>query len=307
MNSMPPSISGSPIWQLAFVSFALVLILFEIVRGWRRGLPRQLARLAALIAAYMSAYFVGPFLAPFVAPFAKLPEFLVSILLGAIIAIFIYAGINALGTLFFRRTAQHNSTVVRLIYGISGACLGIFFGAFLVWMLVVTVRSLGALAEPPAEQQVAAAPRAVHAVDLRRNTLDEAEDETSVLTSIARLKNSIEMGAVGDLVKRADVLPSNTYDTFGKLGRVFSNADAAERFLTFPGAKELSEHPRIVALRDDPEISRLIEQGRFIDLMQNQTLLNALNDPSLLQRVRRFDLQRALDYALQGEPTPTPR
>jgi uncharacterized membrane protein required for colicin V production len=304
MNSALPSISGSPVWQLAFISFALLLILFEILRGWRRGLPRQLARLAALVAAYLSAYFVGPFLGPFIAPFAKVPEFLMSILIGAIIAVFIYAGINALGTMLFRRTGQHASAVVRLIYGIGGACLGIFFGAFVVWLIVVTVRSLGALAETRAEQQAAAAPRAVHAVDLRRNTLDETPDEPSVLTSIARLKNSIEMGAVGDVVKRADVLPSNTYDTFGRLGRVVSNADAAERFLTFPGAKELSEHPKIVALRDDPEIERLIEQGRFIDLLQNQTLLNALNDPTLLQRVRRFDLQRALDYALQGEPKP---
>lgn len=306
MDATPPSISGSPVWQLAFVSFALVLILFEVLRGWRRGLPRQLARLAALIAAYMSAYFVGPFLGPFVAPFAKLPEFFTSILLGAVIAIFVYAGINALGTLLFRRTAQHDSAFVRVISGISGAFLGIFFGAFVVWLMVVSVRSLGALAEPPAAQR-AAAPRAVHAVDLRRNAVDETPDETSVLTSIARLKNSIEMGAVGNLVKRADVLPSQTYDIFGKFGRVVSDADAAERFLTFPGAKELSEHPKIVALRDDPEIARLIEQGRFIDLMQNPTLLNALNDPTLLQRVRRFDLQRALDYALQGQPTPPRR
>ena len=307
MNTSLPTISGSPLWQLVFISFALVLILFEVVRGWRRGLPRQLARLAALISAYMSAYFVGPLVGPFVAPFAKIPEFLMSILVGAILAIFVYAAINALGTMLFRRTGQHDSAVVRLVYGISGAVLGVFFGAFIVWLMVVSVRSLGALAEQPAQQQVAAAaPRAVHAVDVRRGALDEAAQDASVLTSIARLKNSIEMGAVGDVVKRADVLPTNTYDTFGKLGRVVSNADAAERFLTFPGAKELSEHPKIVALRDDPEISRLIEQGRFIDLMQNPTLLSALNDPTLLQQVKRFDLQRALDYALQNAP-PLPR
>jgi uncharacterized membrane protein required for colicin V production len=296
--------AGSPLWQLVFVSFALVLILFEIVRGWRRGLPRQLARLGALVGGYLAGYFGGPFVAPFLAPFARMPEFAVSIIAGAIFFIFVYAAINGLGTMLFRRTRQHDSSVVRFVYGMSGAVLGIFFGAVLVWMVIVGVRSLGALAQAPAEQQaVNDAPggpaRTLHAVDLRRGALSQPNEQPSVLLSLARLKNSVEMGAVGDMVKRADVVPTNTYDTFGKLGRVVSNPEAAERFLSFPGARELSEHPKIVALRDDAEIAPLIQQGRFIDLLQNQRLLDAMNDPSLLQELKKFDLQRALDYALQ--------
>src|SRR4029077_16838148 len=64
MNSQLQAAAGSPLWQLVFVSFAFLLILFEVLRGWRRGLPRQVARLAALIAAYFAAYFGGKFLAP---------------------------------------------------------------------------------------------------------------------------------------------------------------------------------------------------------------------------------------------------
>ena len=54
--SPPP---GSHIRQLVFVSFAVVLVLFEVIRGWNRGIARQLARLAALIAAYFAAFFGG--------------------------------------------------------------------------------------------------------------------------------------------------------------------------------------------------------------------------------------------------------
>jgi uncharacterized membrane protein required for colicin V production len=305
-NPLPrlPAASGSALWQLLFVSFALVLILFEVVRGWRRGLPRQLARLGALVGAYMAGYFGGPLVAPFIAPFARIPEFVVSIIAGAIFGIIVYATISGLGIMLFRRTRQHESAVVRLIYGISGAGLGIFFGAFLVWIVVVGVRSLGALAQAPAEQQAANEPpattgHALHAVDVRRGVLNEREDEPSVLMSLARLKNSLEMGTLGEMVKRADVVPTNTYDTFGKIGRVISNADAVERFLSFPGARELSEHPKIVALRDDPEVAQLVTQGRFFDLLQNPRIVDALNDPTLVQEVRKFDLQRALDYALQ--------
>jgi len=190
-----------------------------------------------------------------------------------------------------------------MICGVGGALLGIFFGAFLVWMIIVGVRSMGALAEVPAQQKQAAAeaaaPRALHAVDMRRGTVNESPEQPSVLLSLARLKNSLEMGAVGDLVKKADVVPTNTYETFGKLGQVVSSPERAERFLSFPGAKEVSEHPRIIALRSDPAIAQLIEQGRFIELLQNQKILDALNDPTLLQEIKKFDLQRALDYALQ--------
>ena len=33
-----------------------------------------------------------------------------------------------------------------------------------------------------------------------------------------------------------------------------SKPESAERFSSFPGAQQLSNHPRLVALRDDPEI-----------------------------------------------------
>ena len=79
-----------------------------------------------------------------------------------------------------------------------------------------------------------------------------------------------------------------------------SNPEIADRFLSFPGAHELSEHPRIVALRDDPHIQDLIAQGRFLDLLQDQRLIDAVNDPTLLEELRKFDLQRALDYSING-------
>ena len=71
------------------------------------------------------------------------------------------------------------------------------------------------------------------------------------------------------------------------------------KFFTFPGARELSEHPKIVALRDDPAITEMIAQGRFLDLLQNQRIIDAANDPALVDRIKKFDLQRALDYAVE--------
>ena len=113
------------------------------------------------------------------------------------------------------------------------------------------------------------------------------------------MKNSLELGPLGKAVKQIDPVPPRTYDTLGKVGSVFSSPERAQKFLMFPGARELSEHPKIVALRDDPEISEMIAQRRFLDLLQDQRIIDAANDEALANRIKQFDFQKALDYATQ--------
>jgi uncharacterized membrane protein required for colicin V production len=296
--------AGSRIWQLAFISFAIVLILFEVLRGWRRGITRQVARLGALVAAYFAAFFGGNLVLPLIRPFFKMPDIILSTLAGTALALVVYAVINGLGTIFFRRTSQHESALVRLVYGAGGAVVGSFFGAFLVWLVVVGVRSIGAVADAKVQEQSssvsAGKPQAIHAVDVRRGLWNEPNEESAPLvTSLARLKNSLEMGVIGEAVKRTDVVPGQSYNILGKIGQVVSNQESAERFLSFPGANELSQHPKIVALRNNPEISQMIAQGHLIDLLQNEKIIAAANDPTLVEELKRFDLQKALDYALE--------
>lgn len=298
--------AGSPIWQVVFLSFAVVLVLFEIVRGWRLGLMRQIMRVIAVVAAYAAAYFGGQMLVPVARPLLKIPDIVLSILCSVVLAVLVYAIVAGIGTIVFKRTRQQSSAFVRFFYGLTGAAVGLFFGAFLVWLVVVGVRSVGAIADAQVHQQVAAGKTAestesLHAVDVRRGLFtDPREMSPSLMTTLARLKNSLEMGMLGDVVKKSDAIPTKTYETLGKIGQVASNPQIADRFLSFPGAHELSEHPRIVALRDDPHVQELIAQGRFFELLQDQRLIDALNDPTLIEQLRKFDLQRALDYAISG-------
>lgn len=299
MNSQIQSVAGSPLWQIVFVSFAVVLILFEVFRGWRRGLPRQVARLGALIAAYFAGYFAWKFLGPLVGMFLRLPDALLSILASAIFALIIYAVISGIGSALFRRTDQHPSLIIRLLYGSTGALMGVFFGLFLVWLMVVAVRSIGSVANAEVREQ-ANDSSLVHAVDVRRRLLAEPnEDEAPLTVSLARLKNSLEMGVIGNVLKKADVVPQRVYDLTEKVGQVASNPQNAERFLEYPGARELSEHPKIVALRNDQEIAQMLAQGQWLELIQDHRIIDASNDPDLHARLKKFDLNAALNYALQ--------
>jgi uncharacterized membrane protein required for colicin V production len=301
MNSQLQAAAGSPLWQLVFVSFALALILFEVLRGWRRGLPRQVARLGALVAAYFAAYFGGKFLAPLLGMFFKMPDALLSIFAGAIFALIIYVVISGIGSALFRRTNQHDSMIVRVLYGSTGALLGVFFGLFLVWMIVVAIRSVGSVAYAQVREQVSGS-NVLHAVDVRRRFLGEAsEDQAPLTTSLARLKNSLEMGVIGNAVKKVDVVPQQTYDVIEKIGAVAANPQNAERFLSFPGARELSEHPKIIALRNDQEISQMLTQGRLLELIQDPRIIDAANDADLRARLKKFDLNAALSYATQKQ------
>ena len=291
--------AGSPLWQIVFVSFAAVLVLFEILRGWRRGLPRQVARLGALIAAYFAGWFATKFFGPLLGMFVRLPDSILSIFAGALFALIIYAVVSGTGSALFRRTDQHSSFLIRLLYGTTGAVLGAFFGLFLVWLIVVAVRSIGSVANAEVREQ-ANDSTVLHAVDVRRRIFAEnTENEAPLTTSLARLKNSLEMGVIGDVVKKADIVPPKTYDLIEKIGTVAANPQYAERFLEYPGAKELSEHPKVIALRNDQEVAQMLAQGQLLELIQDHRIIDAANDPELRERLKKFDVIAALNYATQ--------
>jgi uncharacterized membrane protein required for colicin V production len=298
MNEQLEQAAGSPMWQLVFVSIAVLLVCYEILRGWRRGGARQLTRLGALVAAYAAAFFGGKYVLPLVRPFLKMPDQIVTIVAGAVLAVVVYALISGLGALLFKRTNQQESALVRLIYGISGAVLGFFFGAFLVWVLIVGVRSVGAIADAHVQEQTAQS-TVVHAVDVRRGIVGANSGPSELMTSLARMKNSLELGVLGDAVKRTDPLPTKTYDVLGKVGRVASSPQAAERFLSYPGARELTQNPKIAALRSDAEIAEMIQRGRIVDLLRDQRIIDAANDPALRAAMKNFDFSAALDYAVE--------
>ena len=292
--------SGSTLWQILFLSFAAVLLLLEVVRGYRLGLPRQLMRGAAVIAAYAAGYFGGPLLLPLLQSILKWPDFILSMIGGAILALVIYGLIASLGSILFKRTAQHGSATVRLVYGFSGALTGIVFGLFFIWLILVGIRSVGSVADA----QVQAHPRPDARPPSPRTDASPALENLNAdsLTSfLARLKNSVELGSVGDALKKTDVTPPAVYQILKDVGTISANPESARKFLSFPGALELSEHPKIVALRDDPEIAELIRQGRILELLQHPRVLAAANDPSLVEKVKQFDIRKALEFAAKDK------
>jgi uncharacterized membrane protein required for colicin V production len=294
------STAGSSLWQIIFVSFAVILILFEIIRGWRLGILRQLMRVAAVIAAYAAGFFGGNMAVPLLRPMVPMPDIVLSALGGAILALLAYAIVASLGNILFKRTAQQSSGLLRLVYGSTGALVGLFFGAFFIWLILVGIRSVGSIASAQVEARRRTSISSGLTAQPRRPDGTPAQtdlDTDSLMVLLARLKNSVEIGVVGDVVKKTDAMPDGVYQTLGDMGAVLANPEMARRFLSYPGAKELGEHPKIVALRNDPEIAEMIAQGRIVKLLRDRRIIDAANDPILAARARQFDLKKALEFA----------
>src|SRR6266446_2614522 len=89
-NPVFANAAGSSLWQTIFISFALILIAWQVVRGWRLGVVRQLVRLLALGSAYAVALFGGRMLLPFLRPLLGVPDLFISIVAGAVLALVVY-------------------------------------------------------------------------------------------------------------------------------------------------------------------------------------------------------------------------
>jgi hypothetical protein len=290
-----------PGWQFVFVSLAVVVLLLEIIHGWRLGLVRQLVRVIAIVVAYSCAFFAARATVPLMHSFFKLPDPILAVLGGAILAAVLFTAINLIGAFLFKKTAQQQSRLVRLIWGSTGAFLGILLGLFTIWLGFTGIRMIGSVAEARVRTQNLPANPTAHPngpAQIQRESA-VSPSPNPLMAMLAEMKSSLESGRVGEAVRTIDPLPPALYRLLEKAGEVASNVQSAERFLSFPGAREISEHPKVVALRNDPRVLELIANGHIFELMKNQRMIEAMNDPALQTRVKKFDLERALDYALK--------
>jgi Colicin V production protein len=299
ITTSPPVVDSGSGWQLVFVSLASVIILLEIIHGWRLGLVRQLVRVIAIVVAYSCAFFAARATVPLMRSFFKLPDPILAVLGGAILAAILFAAINLTGAFLFKKTAQQESRFVRLLWGSTGAFLGILLGLFTIWLAFAGIRMVGSVAEARSRIQPPASTAVQPNGQLQSELVPSSAPPNPLMTMLADMKGSLESGRVGEAVRTIDPLPPALYRGLEKAGEVASNAQSAERFLSFPGAREISEHPKVMALRNDPRVMELIANGRVFELMKNQRMIDAMNDPALQARAKKFELERALDYALK--------
>jgi len=279
--------------QIILLSFAALIIGYQAIKGWRLGLVRQIVRFGALAAAYATAFFAGGYAVPFLRPLGY-PDLVLRCLGGAALGLVAYLFICLIGGILFKRTAHQDVGLVWFVYGTTGALMGMVFGLVVVLFFADVVRLLGNIAV--AKTALTAMPaKPGHAADALANP----KLESPVNSTLIALKQTLESNLPGEVLQTIDPVPKKVYAIAAKVGRVGSDPDAAVRFLSFPGARELAERPEVQALRDDPEILRTVRDGHFLLLLKNEKIVKAANDPKIAAMIQKFDLEKALDHALK--------
>ncbi|MGA0112161.1 MAG: hypothetical protein ACO3PN_08675, partial [Chthoniobacterales bacterium] len=126
---------------------------------------------------------------------------------------------------------------------------------------------------------------------------------------LAAIKDSLEEGAAGDLVQQVDIVPANVYVLVTKLLRVTQSPEATARFFAYPQTQQFLAQPKIMELFTDPGVVGAASEGNYFSLLTSPKLAEIASDPEVQQSFAGFELEKALDYALQESapsPVPTP-
>ena len=277
---------GSPFWQNVLLYSAAVFMLWEIYAGWRRGLIRGGLHFGAFVASGLLGMLVGQTVGAVIGLVLPGVAFLAGLIAGGAVALVTLGVCLFLGAVLFKRTSQQPPGLIRWLFGAGGAVFGLLTGLFILWGAVSIIRTSGAVAKSGIAGQ-------------------KLQDAPAANRVFAMLKDSLEMGPVGDIVESIDILPSEAYDHMTRLGQLTKNQDALMRFLDYPGVQEIISHPRMQALLQDPVVVQSAENKNFIALIQSRTVLNAATDPSLQKLIMSLDLEKALDYAMPPKQNPT--
>lgn len=272
--------AGSPFWQVALLFGAFVFLVFEAWRGWRAGFVRAVVNLCALVISgvlgVLAARGAGALFGGLDSP----AGLIAGIGIGCVAAFLLFFLIWLAGALLFKRTDQQGG-LFRILWGGGGALIGLVTGLMILWGGISLIRGLGALAEGAAA-----------------TASKRSEPPPALAKGLVTMKESLELGHAGEVVKAVDPLPSDVYALIAQIAKVTNDQDAMARFLQYPGVDNVINSPRVANLLADPAVLAAAEKRDFVTLMTNKSLHEAIKDPQLAELVRQIDLREALNFAL---------
>ena len=288
---------SADILKVAYYGVSALFIAALGWSGWRQGVARQAMTLVAIACAYAAALYGASSVAP-VFSFLKYPPQVTRIIGGAAIALATFLGLHGLRRWLFKRTAQQEKAGVRLSYGILGAVLGVMFGSLVFLITTGLVRAVGTVAQSRIED-----------IEKEKQNLPTLlpQDPGPLVRNFAKLTTALGEGASGKFLQRYDGVPAtHVFATIAKLGIMVSRAEAVDRFLSYPGIEKLASHPKLVAVKNDPEIAALLGSRSFVKLLRHEKVLALANDGEFKALMKEMEFEKALDFALKPDKPPEP-
>ena len=277
-----------------YYAIAAIVVAVLTFHGWRQGVARQAITLIAIASAYAVGFFGAGLVEPYF-QFLKYPPQLTRIIAGAAGGLLTMIAITTVGRAFFRRTGERPAGKGRFAYGFFGAVLGLVFGGVVFMVATELVRLVGAVAQSNVE--IAEASK----TDGKRVTQVEV---SPIVSGLARLTTALNDGGSGTFFRKVDPVPAHVFATLTKLGIMVSRPEAVNRFLAYPGISDLTHHPKLLALSNDPEVANLLASQSYFRLLRHEKVVGLASDTDFSEQLKRTDFQQAIDHALKAPPAP---
>lgn len=94
--------------------------------------------------------------------------------------------------------------------------------------------------------------------------------------------------------------PASWQRIAGKIRRVLANPEASHRLMEQDAIKALAAHPSFYTAWGDPEVKRLLRDGRLADAMEHPKVKPLLNDEAFQRSLIGLDLESILDKSLKN-------
>jgi hypothetical protein len=280
---------ASPFWQNAFLVGVIVAMGWCVWNGWRIGLVRALVSMLGLAAGLVIGMATGSAVGAVAGAAFPVYGAVAGLVVGAGAGLMAYGIVCFLSALLFKRTAQQRTTPLRLVYGGGGALVGAFVGVSVLWGALLFVRSMGGLCEASVAGNG----------EFYRLPLPE-----SFARSLVKLRKSVEAGETGAFLMSIDVMPPEFYRVMDRVGKLYANPAALQRFVAYPPIQEVLGSTRFMDLVRDPEIQEIARTEGAAALLRNPKLQDAAKDPGLIEKLQKIDIEKALDFALAEPKSP---
>jgi colicin V production protein len=259
-------IHGSPGWQNIYLLVCAIWLLYSLWRGWTNGIFRQLLAIAALIGAALAvSWFVSP-VAGLLQSSLHLPGFALTALAVLLVWGISYHLIMLIGRILFKRTRDQDSGLVRFIYGMGGAFIGLIFGLVSIWAFTMAIRVMGHLAQNQVE-------------------LQSARSVPVWVANLAKLKSSIELGIGQPVLNAVDPLPRDFYRQIDYCSRLAVDPQSIQKLIERPGFRRIQ--PKVAELQRDPEIMAAVRRGDIVSLASNPKVIAIFKDSELQRELFR--------------------
>ena len=256
---------------------------------------RQAASLAGIALGAAAGFWLGPAIAPIVPTFG-FPQFLRPVFGGCLLGLAIWTAISILSSIIFRKTEEQGWGMIRLVYGLTGAGLGLLSGLLVLGLGALAVRSSGSFAEGVRKAGISAA---------RGNPRSPAVQEEHPMSL---LKRAIEESPAAQVLNALDPLSGKTYSRLERAGEMLASPQARKRLMSDPAMDVLSKNPKLIALMSDPSLQEALTSGDLGAILKNSRVQAAAADTQLLTLLRTLDLDAILERAtaepIQGGSLP---